>query len=191
MKNSTKVWLAIIGILLIALGVYCLCKPASTLFSTAILIGILTLVTGIAKIVFTFKTQAFMPNSGTRMLSGLFLVILGIIFLVQKVFLTISLPVVFTLWVLVEGVIIAVQSFDYKKSGFKYWWVIFVLGIVGAISGVLGLRDPNVSAITLSILIGIGIIILGAAHLVALCGVKQIENQVDTIRRAINYKEEE
>ena len=191
MKKSTKVWLAIIGILLIALGVYCLCKPASTLFSTAILIGILTLVTGIAKIVFTFKTQAFMPNSGTRMLSGLFLVILGIIFLVQKVFLTISLPVVFTLWVLVEGVIIAVQSFDYKKSGFKYWWVIFVLGIVGAISGVLGLRDPNVSAITLSILIGIGIIILGAAHLVALCGVKQIENQVDTIRRAINYKEEE
>ena len=191
MKKSTKVWLAIIGILLIALGVYCLCKPASTLFSTAILIGILTLVTGIAKIVFTFKTQTFMPNSGTRMLSGLFLVILGIIFLVQKVFLTISLPVVFTLWVLVEGVIIAVQSFDYKKSGFKYWWVIFVLGIVGAISGVLGLRDPNVSAITLSILIGIGIIILGAAHLVALCGVKQIENQVDTIRRAINYKEEE
>ena len=191
MKKSTKVWLAIIGFLLIALGVYCLCKPASTLFSTAILIGILTLVTGIAKIVFTFKTQTFMPNSGTRMLSGLFLVILGIIFLVQKVFLTISLPVVFTLWVLVEGVIIAVQSFDYKKSGFKYWWVIFVLGIVGAISGVLGLRDPNVSAITLSILIGIGIIILGAAHLVALCGVKQIENQVDTIRRAINYKEEE
>ena len=191
MKKSTKVWLAIIGILLIALGVYCLCKPASTLFSTAILIGILTLVTGIAKIVFTFKTQTFMPNSGTRMLSGLFLVILGIIFLVQKVFLTISLPVVFTLWVLVEGVIIAVQSFDYKKSGFKYWWVIFVLGIVGAISGVLGLRDPNVSAITLSSLIGIGIIILGAAHLVALCGVKQIENQVDTIRRAINYKEEE
>ena len=181
MKKSTKIWLALAGILLIVMGIYCICHPATTLFKTAWIIGLLTLITGISKLVFTFKTQAFMPNSGTRMLSGLLLVILGCFILCHKLFVTVSLPVVFALWVLVEGIIIAVQSFDYKKAGFPSWWVILILGIAGAILGIFGLRNPEVTAKTLSTLIGIAIIVLGVAHLVALCGVKKIEKQVKLV----------
>ena len=185
MKKSTKIWLALSGILLIALGILCFCKPVATLFSTAWLIGILTLLTGISKLVFTFKTQSFMPNSGTRMLSGLLLVILGFIFLTHKLFLTASLPVIFAMWVLIEGVMIAIQSFDYKKGRFPYWWVILLLGIAGAVLGVLGLKNPDVSAKTLSILIGAAIVALGVAHLTALCGVKKIEKQVEVVGKAL------
>ena len=70
MKKSTKIWLAVAGILLIALGVVCICRPAATLFTTAWLIGCFTLFAGIAQLVFTFRTQAFLPNSGSRMLSS-------------------------------------------------------------------------------------------------------------------------
>ena len=185
MSKSSKIWLAIAGVLLIALGVFCLCRPAATLFSAAWLIGVLTLITGIARMVFTFKTQAFMPNSGTRMLSGLLLVILGIIFLCNKVFVTFSLPVIFAMWVVIEGVMIAVQSFDYKKSGFKFWWVLLLSGIAGAVLGVVGLRNPDASAKSLSVLIGIGIILLGVSYLLALCGIKMLNNEMDKVRRAI------
>ena len=68
-KTSTKILLAVAGILLIVLGIVCIANPAATLFSTAWMIGCLTLVSGIAELIFTFKTQAFLPNSGTRMLS--------------------------------------------------------------------------------------------------------------------------
>ena len=64
MKKSSKIWLAIAGTLLVALGVVCICKPAATLFTTAWLIGLFTLITGISKLMFTFRTQAFLPNSG-------------------------------------------------------------------------------------------------------------------------------
>ena len=178
MKTSTKIWLAIAGILLVALGVVCICKPAATLFTAAWLIGCLTLFAGIAKLVFTFRTQAFLPNSGSRMLSAILQIILGLIFLCNNLFLAVSLPVIFAMWVLIEGVIIAVNSFDYKHVGFPGWWGILLLGICGAVLGVLGLRNPDVSAATLSTLIGLGVIAMGAAYLFALVGIKKFENLI-------------
>ena len=110
-KTSTKILLAVAGILLIVLGIVCIANPAATLFSTAWMIGCLTLVSGIAELIFTFKTQAFLPNSGTRMLSSILQILLGIIFLGHNLFVTISLPIIFASWVLIEGIILAVQSF--------------------------------------------------------------------------------
>lgn len=190
MNKSTKIWLVIAGILLVALGVYCLCEPTSTLFATAWMIGCMTLISGISKMIFTFRTQVFLPNSGSRMLSSLLLIILGIIFLANNLFVTISLPIIFAMWVLIEGVIVAVNSFDYKKYGFQYWWVLLLIGIAGAVLGVLGLRNPDASAATLSTLIGIGIILIGVGYIVAVCGVnkfeKQVKQQVNQISNAIN-----
>ena len=190
MDKSTKIWLVIAGVLLVALGVLCLCQPTETLFATAWMIGCFTLISGISKMVFTFRTQKFLPNSGSRMLSALLLIILGIIFLANNLFVTISLPIIFAMWVLIEGVIVVVNSFDYKKYGFQYWWVILLLGLAGAFLGVLGLRNPDVTAVTLSTFIGIGIILIGVGYIVAVWGVnkfeKQVKQQVDQISNAIN-----
>ena len=185
MKTSTKIWLCVAGVLLIALGVVCICNPAETLFSTAWLIGIFTLLAGISKLVFTFKTQAFIPNSGSRMLSALFEILMGCIFLGSKLFLTASLPIIFAAWVLVEGVIIAVQSFDYKQVGVPWWYCLLILGIAGAVLGLLGLRNPVTAGKTLSTLIGIGIIANGAAYILAVAGVNKFEKKVEGVRSTI------
>ena len=190
MDKSTKIWLVIAGVLLVILGVLCICQPTSTLFATAWMIGCFTLISGISKMIFTFRTQKFLPNSGSRMLSALLLIILGIIFLANNLFVTVSLPIIFAMWVLIEGVIVVVNSFDYKKYGFQYWWVILLLGLAGAVLGVLGLRNPDVTAVTLSTFIGIGIILIGVGYIVAVWGVnkfeKQVKQQVDQISNAIN-----
>lgn len=181
MKKSTKIWLAIAGILLIVLGIICIAKPANTLFATAWLIGCFTLMTGIFQLVFTIQTQAFLPNSGTRMLSALLQIILGMIFLCNNFFVAASLPAIFALWVLIEGIIIAVQSFDFKRVLFPYWWVILLLGIGAAVLGCLGLQHLDITTKTLSTLIGLAIIINGVAYLIALCGINRFENKVKEI----------
>lgn len=190
MTKSTKIWLAIAGILLVALGVVCIARPTATLFTTAWLIGCFTLLAGVSKLIFTFKTQAFLPNSGSRMLSAIFQIIIGIIFLGNNIFLAFSLPVIFAMWVLIESVIIAVNSFDYKAVGFPFWWIILLLGICGAILGILGLKNPDVTATTLSTLIGLGIIAMGASYLFALCGINKFEKRVDEVRKAIGVDEQ-
>ena len=185
MKTSTKIWLCIAGILLIVLGIVCIAKPDITLISAAWLLGCFTLASGISKLVFTLKTQKFMPNSGTRMLSAMLDIFFGCFFLFHILGTAVSLPVVFAIWVMVEGVIIAVQSFDYKKVGFPYWWALLILGIAGAVLGWLGLRNLDVAAKTLTVLIGVGIIANGLAYICAVAGVSRFERKIEGVREAV------
>jgi uncharacterized membrane protein HdeD (DUF308 family) len=178
MEKSSKIWLGISGVLLVALGIMCICEPAATLFATAWTIGCFTLMAGIFKLIFTFKTQKFLPNSASRVLSAIFEIIIGIIFLCNNLFVAATLPVIFVIWVLVESIFVAIHSFDYKKFGFPYWWALLLFGIVGVVLGVLGLRNPDVSAVTLSTLIGTAILLIGAGYLVALFGINRFEKSL-------------
>ena len=181
MKKSTKIWLCIAGTLLIILGVLCIAKPGITLISAAWVLGCLTLLAGLSKLVFTLNTQAFLPNSGTRMLSALLDIFFGCFFLFNILGTAVSLPVVFAIWVMIEGIVIAVQSFDYKKAGFPYWWCFLLLGICGACLGVLGLRNLDITALTLSSLIGVGLIANGLAYILAVAGVNRFEKKVKEV----------
>lgn len=179
MKTSTKIWLCLSGVLLVVLGVICIVRPDITLVSAAWILGCFTLVEGITKLIFTLKTQRFIPNSGTRMLSSLLDIFFGCFFLFNILETAISLPVVFSLWVMIEGVIVAVESFDYKKVGFSQWWIILVLGVAGAVLGFYGLRNLDVAAKTLSVLIGIGIVANGLAYILALIGINRFEKKIE------------
>ncbi|MBR0084907.1 MAG: DUF308 domain-containing protein [Bacteroidales bacterium] len=190
MKTSTKIWLCIAGLLLIILGVICIAKPDITLVSAAWMLGCFTLIAGISKLVFTFKTQAFLPNSGTRTLSALLDIFFGCFFLFNNLGTAVSLPVVFAIWVMIEGVVIAVQSFDYKRVGFPMWWVLLLLSAGAAVLGWLGLRNLDVTAEVLSALIGIAIIANGLAYILAVVGVSRFEKRVDRLGRIIDIDEQ-
>ena len=190
MKTSTKIWLCVAGLFLIALGVVCIAKPDITLVSAAWLLGCLTLIAGISKLIFTFRTQAFLPNSGTRALSAILDIFFGCFFLFNVLGTAVSLPVVFALWAMIEGIFIAVQSFDYKRVGFPMWWILLLLGIGGAVLGFFGLRNLNVTAGVLSAIIGLGIIANGLAYILAVVGVNRFEKRVDQLGRIIDIDEQ-
>lgn len=181
MKKGSKFLLIIAGILFIALGVICLFKPVETLFASAWLIGVITLISGVSMLMFTFRTQQFLPNSGTRMLSGLLQMFLGIFFLSNSVALTAALPIVFAIWVIIEGVMLFIESFDFKKFGFKYWWCMMLLGIAAAVLGIFGLQNPMAAGKTLTVLIGLGIIANGICYLVAICGIDKFVTRVKEV----------
>ena len=185
MRNSIKILIAVTGILFILLGILCLAKPGAALFSMAWLMGIITLTSGIVELIAVLNLQRIIPNSGTRVLSAVFQIIVGCILLGNQMLVAASLPVIFTLWIMVEGIIIAVKAFDYKQVEFKYWWCILILGVGGAVLGFLGLRDPAAAGKTLSILVGIGVISEGISFLVTLGGIKRFENNVKKARGAI------
>ena len=188
--KTTKIWLALAGILFIILGIACICSPTETIFAAAWLIGLFTLLSGITKLAFTFYTQAFLPNSASRALSAILQIILGCILLGNEIFVAISLPIIFALWVIVESVTTAIQSFDYKRIGFPHWWCILLLGIGGTVLGILGLKNPDVTAATLSVFIGIGIITIGCSYLVALRGINKFEAKVDHFKKSIGIDEQ-
>ena len=179
MGKSTKIWLVISGILLVVLGVYCIAKPGGALLASAWLIGCFTLISGISKLIFTFRTQHFLPNSGSRMLSALLQIFIGLFFLFNLLETAVAIPVVFSLWVMFEGIVIFIQSFDYKKVGFGQWWLIMLFGIAAAVLGIYGMTNPVFSGTIISTLIGLAIIALGAAYLIGFAGIKKFEKAIE------------
>ena len=103
----------------------------------------------------------------------------------NSLFVALSLPLVFVLWVTFEGVTLFVQSFDYKKAGFGKWWVFMLLGIVVVALGFCGLYNLDAAGKTLALMIGIGIILVGLAQLFALSGIKHLENYMKEMHEAI------
>ncbi len=186
MRTSTKIWLCVAGLLLIILGVVCIAKPDITLVSAAWVLGCFTLIAGVSKLIFTFKTQAFLPNSGTRALSAILDIFFGCFFLFNILGTAVSLPVVFAIWVMIEGVVIAVQSFDYKRVGFPMWWVLLLLGAGAAVLGYFGLKNLDVTAGVLSAIIGIALIANGVAYILAVVGMTRFEKRVDGLGRIID-----
>ena len=185
MRNSTKILIAVSGILFILLGIFCIARPGAALFSMAWLLGLITLISGIAELIMVLNAQRFIPNSGTRVLSAIFQIVVGCLLLGHKWLVTISLPVIFAIFVLVEGIIIAVKSFDYTQVDFKYWWCLLILGVAGAVLGFLGLRNPDVAGKTLSILVGIGVIAEGVSYLVTLGGINRFEKRVKDFKEDV------
>lgn len=181
MKKGSKFLLVMAGLLLIALGVVCMIRPAETLFASAWMIGIFTMLSGLFTLMFTFRTQHFLPNSGTRMLSGLLQMFLGLFFLSNNFALTSALPIVFAIWVIIEGITLFIESFDFKKFGFGFWWCIMLLGLAAAVLGFFGLRNPVAAGKTLSVLIGLGILVNGVCYLVALSGLDKLMTRVKEI----------
>lgn len=131
-----------------------------------------------------------MPNSGTRALSAILDIFFGCFFLFNILGTAVSLPVVFAIWVMIEGVVIAVQSFDYKKVGFPMWWVLLLLGAGAAVLGYFGLKNLEVTAGVLSAIIGIAIIANGLAYILAVIGVNRFEKKVDRLERIIGIDEQ-
>ena len=186
MRKSIKFFIAATGVLLVILGILFVANPAGGIFSMAVMLGLFVLFSGIFQLLFVLNAQHLIPNSGTRVLSAVFQIVLGCFLLSHKLFVGASLPIIFAVWVLAEGIIGAVKAFDYKQVDYKYWWCILLLGICGAVLGVLGLANLGAAAKTLSVLVGIAIIIEGLSYFVMLGGIKRFEKRVKEVKEGVS-----
>lgn len=178
MTKSIKLFIGITGALILITGILFLCNPGGAIFSMAWLLGLFVLLSGISELVFVLNAQRFIPNSGTRVLSAVFQILLGGILLAHPLLVSVALPVIFSIWVMAEGVIAIVKSFDYKQVGYKFWWGSLILGLAGAILGFLGLFNIQAAGKTLGVLIGLALIFEGISYFVMLGGINRFEKAV-------------
>ena len=115
--------MGITGVAFIALGIICISRPMSTLISLAWIIGLLSLISGIATLLNWFNLKGYFPQSGSILLSSILQILLGFFFLKHDLAFATILPLVFAIFLIIEGINLAIRSFDYKKIGFKLWWL--------------------------------------------------------------------
>lgn len=179
MDKSTKFWMCISGIALVALGVLCIIYPDATLLSAAWFIGLLFLIGGCTQMAAWGKLHKIMQRSALTFFSALLQIILGLLILFQPAPVMIALPFIFAFWLLVEGLNLAISSFDFKQIGFSYWWIMLCLGLIVAFfGGYCFFVDPIVAAKTIAWLVGLGIILDGVAYWVKVALVNKLEHKL-------------
>ena len=168
-SRTMRILSIIIGVLLIAAGIYCLCNQDVAAMSAGIVLGLLMLIAGIVEIVIFAGTSRFILGSGWLLLDGVLTVVMSLFLLFNQWFTMMSLPILFTVWLLFSGVSRFVSAFDLKALGMRGWGWILALGIVLLVFGVICMMDPWVSVVAVGVTVGLVFILEGIGTIAVAC----------------------
>lgn len=163
MKTLAKVCAVILGVLMVGMGIWMCVTPAASLMGLVMFMAIAMLIYGIYEI-YLFCAKG--TRSGWVLAGGILSTLFGIWMMFSgsaQSALLIILPFVFAVWMLMGGIYRTVGSFTLKDLGSKNWGWVLALGILGIVMGFLLMFTPVVSAITLSIAIGLSFVWQGIA----------------------------
>ncbi|MBO4898050.1 MAG: DUF308 domain-containing protein [Clostridia bacterium] len=155
-KNFTNsvIWLSILAIIL---GLIMLFYPGISLVSLGIVAGVYLIIHGITLIIMDIKAwRLYIPFEG--MLLGILCVLLGILLVMYPAGIAIYIGTVIGLWIIIS-------SFNYIKLAASLkgtdapWVLIIILSIIDIIIGVIALFFPGEASVTVTMWIGIFIIV--------------------------------
>ncbi len=182
--KKVNIYLIVTAVLLILLGVVCIFNPGAGFASAAWLMGLLILCSGISSLIFGLRAQAFLPNAGSTTLLALFQIVVGLMLATNILASQVALIAVFAMWVMFEGISLAVLSIDYKKGGYDRWWLMTLLGVCSILLGFLALRKPESTGAFLGILLGLGILANGIVRIIAFFALRRISNTLRDLKES-------
>lgn len=175
-EKSMKWLLLVSGILVLLIGVVMIFTPFSDLVGLALFIGVAMFVSGISEII-TFFSEGIGYHSGWVMASGILSTLLGgwILFGRGSSALIATLPYVFAVWMIAEGIMSIAGAFTVKSVGSSMWGWMLVVGILVTILGFMLLLDPLTSTLYISYLLAFMVISYGINNIVMFFNLKKIE----------------
>ena len=120
-SKTMRVLNIVSGVLLILIGIYCLCNQDIAAATAGLMVGIFMLASGIIEIVVFAATSRLLIGSSWLLLDGVLTVILSLFLLFNEWFTMLSLPFLFALWLLFSGSSRFVSAFDLKALGVRNW----------------------------------------------------------------------
>ena len=168
-SKSMKLLNVISGVLLIAVGIYCLCNQDIAAMTAGLMVGIFMLVSGMIEIIVFAATSGVMFGSGWLLLDGVLTVILSLFLLFNQWFTMMSLPLLFTLWLLFSGISRFVSAFDLRAFGVRGWGWVLAIGVILMIAGFICMMDPWVSVAAIGLTVGLVFLLEGVSSIVYAC----------------------
>ena len=127
------------------------------------------LVSGVMEIVVFATTSGLLFGSGWLLLDGVLTVILSLFLLFNQWFTMMSLPFLFTLWLLFSGVSRFVSAFDLRALGVHEWGWILAMGIILILAGFICMMDPWVSVAAIGVTVGLVFLLEGISSVIYAC----------------------
>src|SRR5271154_1670771 len=151
------------GIVLLLLGFAAIAIPPLATFAVEILIGWLLLARGIIGMITTFRMRKA-PGFWWSLLSAVVGVIAGVVLLAWPVSGVVSLTLVLTVFLFLEGFASIMMALEHRHGFAARWAMLLLSGIVDIIlAGIILAGLPGTAAWAIGFLVGINLIFGGTA----------------------------
>lgn len=149
----------------LVLGVLLLVMPQTSLLWICYAFGAVVLVTGIVCLIQYARVRGSGFAAPFLLVGGVITAALGLFTLAQPRTVASFLPVVFGLFILVEGCSRIGSALDLARRKADKWWVLLLLSLLSIALGLLLLFDPFEAAVSAVMLCGVLLIVEGALSL--------------------------
>ena len=165
MLRYVKSGTMLLSIAYIVIGMLLLIMPEASLLWICNAFGVVVLVTGIVCLIQYARIRGTGFTAPFMLVGGVITAGLGIFTLAKPQVVASFLPVVFGIFIVVDGVSRVGTAIDLAKRKGQKWWMLLLLSIVSVGLGVLLLLHPFDAAVSVVMLCGILLIIEGALNL--------------------------
>jgi uncharacterized membrane protein HdeD (DUF308 family) len=150
------------GILLVLLGIFAIVVPAVATIAVEVLIGWVLLLSGVVGLISTFRMRSA-PGFGWSLLSAVIAVAAGAILLAWPLSGVLSLTVILTAFLTLEGVASIMMSLTHRHGFSARWALLLVSGVIDLIlAAMIFLGLPGTAAWAIGLLVGINLVFGGS-----------------------------
>ena len=165
MLRYVKSGMMLMSIAYIVLGLMLLIMPETSLLWICYAFGVVVLVTGIVCLIQYARIRGTGFTAPFMLVGGVITAGLGIFTLLKPEVVASFLPIVFGLFILVDGCSRIGSAIDLAKRKGQKWWVLLLLSLLSIALGVLLLVNPFDAMVSVVMLCGILLILEGAINL--------------------------
>jgi uncharacterized membrane protein HdeD (DUF308 family) len=168
------------GVLAVILGILVLVWPGKTLIVAAIFFGAYLLVTGFAQVIFAFSLHVSAGGRVLLFLSGAASLILAVLCFRSLANSILLLAIWIGVGFIFRGVATAVSAISDPTLPGRAWEIF--IGVISLIAGVVMLASPFDSIATLTLVVGIWLIVIGVFEVVSAFGIRKAGSAVAGLR---------
>ncbi len=172
--TAKRILMFILGLLAVIGGVYCAATPGMTYLSMIWVIGFVMFFSAIENIVTWSERKAAGIANGWSLASAILALIAGLLIICSgqaELITGITLLYILFGWLIAAGVLRIIGAFKLKglkdsaapavQEAAKKWGWIVVIGVLMIIAGIFGFCHPILSAISIGLIVGVDIIVVG------------------------------
>jgi uncharacterized membrane protein HdeD (DUF308 family) len=159
------------GVLAVILGILVLAWPGITIVIAAIFFGAYLLIAGIAQVIFAFSLDVSAGGRVLLFISGAAALILAVLCFRSLQESILLLAIWIGVGFIFRGVATAVSAISDPTLPGRGWEIF--IGVISLVAGIVMLASPFESLATLTIVVGIWLIVLGVFEVVSAFGIRK------------------
>lgn len=163
--KQAKIFNLIIYSFMVAVGLFLLLFNGLTVMQEVIMIGVLCILVGSAKILGYFSNDLYRLAFQFDFASGLFLIIVGILFLFTGKMDPPAISKTVGIYVFLDGLLKLQTAFDAKRFGIRKWMIVLLTAILVVGVGIMALVAPYAEQLSQFVLLAVCLMVDGLVNI--------------------------